>query len=296
MGSAAGYGWGSQRFDDTFDARAVDPFDTGTTFICPPSTCGSPTPFRSRVFLPNLEVSLATVNQRGWLAGAFIGAQKQWGSLVLGFEADIDVANVKGAVDTGITAQRTLDSAVISEATLFGSGTCPTCVLQQVARFTGGASNATVTHTSTIDSKIDQIGTLRAKVGFAPSRESMIYGSGGLAWAHSTTTLTAAQTVSGTVVAALPVPIPGNFGTVPFSTASTFSAESGQTLLGWSAGAGIDLKLTPNIILGALYLHYEFPRHTLAFGSGTVAAANLPNTRHSLDAFKGRLSYLIPIR
>jgi opacity protein-like surface antigen len=123
----------------------------------------------------------------------------------------------------------------------------------------------------------------------------MIYGTGGLAWAHAVTTLVATQTVSGTVVAALPGPFPGVLGTVPFSTTSSVSAQSGQTLLGWSGGVGADWKATPNIILGLLYLHYEFPDHTLAFGSSGIGAVNLSNTRQSVDVVKARLSYQIPI-
>src|SRR5262245_25339372 len=84
IGAEVGNGWGRQRFDNTFDAGALDPFDTGTTLT------GTMVNFHSRVFLPNFGVPLATVNQRGWLAGALFGAQKQWGSLVLGIEADID--------------------------------------------------------------------------------------------------------------------------------------------------------------------------------------------------------------
>jgi opacity protein-like surface antigen len=83
---------------------------------------------------------------------------------------------------------------------------------------------------------------------------------------------------------------------VPFSTTSSFSAQSGQNLLGWSAGVGMDWKLTPNIVLGALYLHYEFPRHTLALAdTGGLALAGAPNARQSADVIKARLSYLIPI-
>jgi outer membrane immunogenic protein len=168
VGAEVGYGWGRQRFDDTFNAGALDPFDTVT--FSQPSSANI-----SRVFLPNFGVPLATVKQRGWLAGAFFGAQKQWGGLVLGIEADIDAANIKGSVNTVLNSQRTLDSELILRVFFPGGGF--TDFLQQPTVIPGGAPNATVTQTSTIDSKIDQLGTLRAKVGFAPSREWMIYGT-----------------------------------------------------------------------------------------------------------------------
>ena len=286
VGVEAGYGWGRQRFDNKFNAGALDPFDTGTTHATP-----SGTRFFSRVFLPDFVVPLATVNQRGWLAGAFFGAQKQWGSLVLGIEADIDAANIKGSVNTAVISQQTLDSAVIVQSP---HPLAPGAFTENIIVIPGGAPNATVTQTSTIDSKIDALGTLRAKVGFAPWREWMVYGTGGLAWAHTVTTLTATQTVTGLVAAMVP---PGGLplGVVPFSATSSFSAHSGQTLLGWSVGVGMDWKLTPNVVLGALYLHYEFPKHTLAFGDDDSTSFNLPNTRQSVDVVKARLSYLVPI-
>src|SRR5207248_6781887 len=98
-----------------------------------------------------------------------------------------------------------------------------------------------------------------------------------------------------TGLVAAEVPPAAEPGVVPFSTTSSFSAQSAQNLLGWSAGVGMDWKLTPNIVLGALYLHYEFPNHTLAFGDGGGRSFNVPNTRQFADVAKARLSYLIPI-
>ena len=288
VGVEVGYGWGRQRHEDTFRARALDPFET-VTFDEQPAF---PTLHISRVFLPNFGGPLATVKQRGWLAGAFFGAQKQWGSLVLGIEADIDAANIKGSVDTAVNSQQTLDSAIINRAIILQGGNT-TFFDFPIFGVPGGAPNATVTRTSTIDSKIDELGTLRAKVGFAPSREWMIYGTGGLAWGHTVTTLRATQTVTGSVLAE--VPPAAQLAFVPFSTTSTINAQNGQTLLGWSAGVGMDWKLTPNVVFGALYLHYEFPAYTLAFGDGGGRSFNLPNTRQSADVVKARLSYLIPI-
>jgi|SRR6516162_217653 len=304
VGAEAGYGWGRQRFNDTFDAGARA-FDTGTTSSGSLGNCSvlcETVSSNSRVFLPNLTVPLATANQKGWLAGGFFGAQKQWGSFALGLEADIDGANINGAVSTARTSTQTLDAAIVSTFAVPSATACPNCNNLTISPYPGGAPNATVTQTGRIDSKTDELGTLRGRVGFAPARELLMYGTGGLAWAHTATTLTGTQTVTGTVVAAVSAsaPPPGQafaqvLGTVPFSTTSSFSAESKQTLLGWSAGGGMDWKLMPNVILGALYLHYEFPPHTLAFGSSTLAAANLANTRLSVDVVKARASYLLPI-
>jgi opacity protein-like surface antigen len=117
-------------------------------------------------------------------------------------------------VDTARTSNRTLDSAIVSDFAVLPASGCPNCNNQQILPYPGGAPNATTTQTGRIDSKIDELGTLRAKAGFAPAREFLMYGTGGLAWAHSVTTLTATQTVSGTVVAAVPASgsLPSSFG------------------------------------------------------------------------------------
>jgi opacity protein-like surface antigen len=65
-------------------------------------------------------------------------------------------------------------------------------------------------------------------------------------------------------------------------------------MLGWAAGAGIDWRITPNLVLGALYLHYEFPKNTLNFGDSGGVSFN--NTRQSVDAIKARLSVHFPIQ
>src|SRR5207249_6962380 len=118
--------------------------------------------------------------------------------------------------------------------------------------FRPGVIGATVTQASTVSTKLDQLGTLRGKFGltniFSPN--IMIYGTGGLAWAHSETTLTATQTVTGRAPA---VTAQGILTTVPFTVTDTLDARSAGYLFGWSAGAGLDWKLTQNVILGVLY-------------------------------------------
>jgi opacity protein-like surface antigen len=135
-----------------------------------------------------------------------------------------------------------------------------------------------VTRSTQVDTKIDELGSLRGKIGFVAAPNWLIYGTGGLAWAHATNTVTATETFS--------------IGNTLFSRASSMSG--GATLLGWAVGAGIDWKMAPNWILGAEYLHYEFPKNTIGLSDGSVSA-NFSNSRQSVDAVKGRISYLFPI-
>jgi outer membrane immunogenic protein len=111
----------------------------------------------------------------------------------------------------------------------------------------------------------------------------MLYGTGGPAWAHVTRTLNITQTVVN----------PGN-DSPTVSRTNTFSSSTGETRLGFAVGAGIDWKLSPNLVLGALYLHYEFPKGTVTFADGSTSVG-FGTSRQSADAITGRLSWMVPI-
>jgi len=82
---------------------------------------------------------------------------------------------------------------------------------------------------------------------------------------------------------------------VPGLTRSnSFSSSTGETRLGYTVGAGIDWKLSPNVVLGALYLHYEFPKGTVAFADGGNSVG-FGTSRQSADVITGRLSWMVPI-
>jgi opacity protein-like surface antigen len=139
--------------------------------------------------------------------------------------------------------------------------------------------NAQVVRSISMSTKIEELGSVRGKVGLAASPNWMIYGTGGLAWAHMIRTMTVTQTISA----------PG------FDTRSnSISASSGETRLGYTVGAGVDWKLSPNVVLGALYLHYEFPKGTVAFADGGNSVG-FGTSRQSADVITGRLSWLVPI-
>jgi opacity protein-like surface antigen len=151
---------------------------------------------------------------------------------------------------------------------------------------TGNVINATpvsvdVKRSVAMDTKIDELGSVRGRIGYTPFTNWLFYGTGGLAWAHSTNRLTLTQTLF-------------EAGTTNVLSSSVFNATSSSTLLGWTVGAGVDYKLTPNIILGAEYLHYDFPKNTLAFSDNAIAI-QFGNAHHTVDAIKGRISWFIPL-
>jgi opacity protein-like surface antigen len=150
---------------------------------------------------------------------------------------------------------------------------------------------ALVTRSVDVESKIDQIADIRGKFGltnvfFGPN--VLIYATGGAAIGHFQKSLNISQSTQVCANAAC---------TAFIGTARTdaFSATSGDTRLGWVVGAGLDWKLTPNLILGALYRHHEFPKGTVSFSEGTNSLG-FGTSRATVDSIQGRLSVLFPIQ
>src|SRR5215472_5369751 len=151
VGLEGGYGWGKQNFNN-FDPffSAKEPESRKECLLDEVSgSCG-------------LNATIGSVSQSGWLAGGFVGAQKQWGSWVLGIEADFDAADIKGST----TANASFLSGEIQQQ-------------------------------HTMNSKIDQLGTVRGKVGWAWSPNWMIYATGGMAFAHVKNDFSASQSCFG---------------------------------------------------------------------------------------------------
>jgi outer membrane immunogenic protein len=242
VGLEAGYGWGKQNFsnfDPFFASKERSNFCEGE--------CGP-------------DASIGSVSQSGWLAGGFVGAQKQWGSWVLGIEADFDAADIKGST--------TVATSFFSE----------------------------LNQQHTLNTKIDELGTVRGKVGWAFSPNWMIYGTGGLALAHVKTDFSASQTFSD--------------GDCAFDISDTIcgvSGFAGTTMFGWTVGAGLDYKWQIDqgsaVILGVEYLHYQFGEHSLAFGPlqqttpvfGATSTFTIGDATQTIDVIKGRISYLFSI-
>src|SRR5262249_42531458 len=90
VGVEGGYGWGNQRFNQAFDSF----------FLSNPVLAPLPSLRLVDLASPDLVIhdpTISSVHQSGWLGGGFGGVQKQWGSLVLGLEAGIDGADIKGS-------------------------------------------------------------------------------------------------------------------------------------------------------------------------------------------------------
>lgn len=124
-----------------------------------------------------------------------------------------------------------------------------------------------------VDTKIDELASLRGRVGYTFWNDVLIYGTGGLALAHASATSTITQTI----------------GTLAPQISS--SSASG-TMLGWALGAGVDFKVLPNMFVGVEYLHSDFPKNTFAFVDGKGGGFTLGNEHLKVDAVKARVGFL----
>ena len=155
----------------------------------------------------------------GIFGGGQIGYNYQFPSTpwLVGVEADIDASSIRGS-----------------------SSYCP------VATSTGpgpGTGSTFVLGCSTNSMKLEDFGTVRGRLGYAWDN-LLFYGTGGWAWARSSSTLT--NTCMGSLC-------PGH--TSPF-TSSAPSVTS--TLGGWAAGGGFEWAFLPHWAFRVEYLHLQF--------------------------------------
>jgi outer membrane immunogenic protein len=87
----------------------------------------------------------------------------------------------------------------------------------------------------TVKQKIDYFGTLRARLGFAPINRLLLYGTGGLAYGHVSST-----------------------SDVSFDDGATFVSGSTSSLrLGWTAGGGAEYTIGKNWTIKTEYLYVD---------------------------------------
>jgi outer membrane immunogenic protein len=261
VGLEGGYGWGKQNINPAFD-----PFLFGKNSGCGYSVgCSGGDP------------TLGSVSQSGWLGGGFAGVQKQWGSWVLGIEAQVDGGDIKGTTTSANTVVQYFDNSDTS------SGVCT-----YRCRF--------VNSTQTMNSEIDLLGMVGPKVGWAWSPSWMVYATGGLAFAHMTADNSFGQTHQ------FCYDNPPDDSCYPVHTdIATTTGAGGLSMFGWAVGAGVDYKwqIDPGsaVVLGVQYMHYQFGSDTLTlsdntFGTGLSLGFN---TKESVDVVKGRISWLFSI-
>jgi len=104
-----------------------------------------------------------------------------------------------------------------------------------------------------VESTLPWLGTTRLRAGIAPTEYLLVYATGGAAYGH----------------------VKAGIGPDVFTTPT----------VGWVLGGGAEYKLTPNLGLGAEYLHVDLDGPSVTNGLQTLG------TRVPVDIVRGRLSY-----
>jgi opacity protein-like surface antigen len=319
VGLEGGYGWGHQDGTPTFPGTAnatnctgardnflyvfgVVPLSGSQVGNLETRDCSDFIP-RDREFqyfnsqLADPAVTLGKIKQDGWLAGGFFGAQKQWGSWVLGLEGDIDAADLKGSVQG-------------SNSTSHQYGTGGSIDFLRYSASISGNDPISKTNSVSMDSKIDMLASLRGKVGWSFAPDWLLYGTGGAAFAHVKNTVNQTASVQFCDENLLTVsggtPVDGSYcvnldrgGFARFiSGNSSLNGTAGETMFGWSAGAGLDWKFWHDggsaWVLGVEYLHYGFPNQTITLADNNGASYSF-TAKENVDTVKARISYLFSI-
>jgi outer membrane immunogenic protein len=152
----------------------------------------------------------ASINSSGVIGGGQVGYNWEFpNNFLLGFETDFDGAAIRGKTTANVAGE---------------IGGAPFAVAAQLG------------------SRIDYIGTVRARVGYAWDR-FLVYGTGGFAY--------------GQVNSAASASIAANGGAVAIST----SQNNGRT--GWTAGGGFEYAITNNLTVKTEYLYVDLGTNTL---------------------------------
>jgi outer membrane immunogenic protein len=214
VGANAGGSWS----DDNLSYS--NPFTSaGNSF----AVCGAPAPAVAPApTVPNpFRLSNRCSDSNSFLAGGQIGYNFQAGAVVYGIEAD--------------GAWRRLRERSF---TRFGSNPTP-----------GSPMGSVANDTAYLRSQQDSLGTVRGRLGYAPSNW-LLYVTGGLA-------------VGGVKHSVTEVLDPGNTCLPPVPNGTCRTISDSETKVGWTVGGGVELALAPQWSVGAEYLFVDLGRTIL---------------------------------
>lgn len=154
----------------------------------------------------------------GAMGGLTVGWNYQMGSAVLGVEGDLSFSGLDGSKRTGGIYAYNLPEATPPVTTNYPVSTASS-------------------------SSMDWFATLRARAGFLVTPATLLYATGGLAFAD----VSASMRVAGSYYVADPA------GPVAWVS----NASAGETKTGWTLGAGVEHKFSRNWSLKLEYLYYD---------------------------------------
>jgi outer membrane immunogenic protein len=179
---------------------------------------------------------LSSGGNGGFIGGGQVGYNYQFqNNFLVGIEADIQ--GIAGNSSSGLNGS----SAV-----------------QLVAPAPAG--NYAITSMAATKS-IDYLGTVRGRLGYLVTPTLLIYGTGGLAYGGGNSSTSIFQTLSGPWTATI---------NGPYASSGSYS----DTLVGWTAGGGLEWLFLPNWSAKVEYLYYDLG--SLTYSNGTLANIVIP--------------------
>jgi outer membrane immunogenic protein len=191
---------------------------------------------------PNVFFLPPGVNASGGLGGIQFGHNWQWGQVVGGLEVDFSWADLSGSSAFSVP---------------FFSDT----------------------QTFTTDKKIDELASVRGRLGYLIIPSVLLYGTAGIGFGHERITTTVSERETQT-------------GTLEFEE----NAMNHVNMFGWVAGAGVEWKFWNNWLLRGEWLHYDFGKVTNSTNNPGIFFAGLDNgnLRTTVDIGRAALSYKFP--
>jgi opacity protein-like surface antigen len=197
-------------------------------------------PFSDNLIIANL--TFTGVESRGAVYGLHAGYNWQYRSLVFGFETDLSATQIRGTTPTQSFADPAGDMA-----------------------------------SGSVQDRFNYLGSLRARAGYSPSPNLLLYATGGPAWAHTT------QTTNTSVTNVVPL-------LSSFTIAETFSGISDRFGVAVGAGAEVRFSAFAFPLIGRLeYLHYDFGNQNTDVRNDTICNGNTCGTFTAFNK-SGRLT------
>lgn len=114
-----------------------------------------------------------------------------------------------------------------------------------------------------VGTKLDWFGTVRGRVGYLLTPSALLYGTGGLAFGHTTSSITVDPSI--------------------------FSISRGHDKSGWTVGAGLEYALTPHLSAKAEYLYEDLGTDTIA--SGDIGIPVSLSEKTTVNIMRAGLNY-----
>ncbi len=213
---------------------------------------------------------------RGGFGGLEGGYNHQFSpSFVLGVEADISAADIKGSASATSFIENFTSTQLITTTTTEPGTSKYKCLPAPPQTQTTVQAIATLhqaMQTVATSQKIDWFSTIRPRLGWLATPSLMLYGTAGLAIAQVDESVSYAASVAGAFSL-------GGFSIAcPVAGATCAGGASSRTAVGWTAGVGAEYMVGQSFSVKAEYLYVGLPGDTVRVTASSALAGTAPSS------------------